>query len=693
MFIFLLLNTLVLACAFLIVHKALGIRGAIDSIIALFVVFLSQIVAIELILGLFGVLYLKNVILLSCILFLSVFWTTRAKEFVLPPLNFTSYFNKILSNKIFCFVFSVTAAFAIVKILVNLLNPPFGWDSLNYHFTFPVEWLKHGNLNVPIVVFDDPSPTYYPLNGSLFYCWLILPFKSVFLADLGQVPFFAIGVASVYGISRKLGLSRAYAFYSAALFILIPNFFKQLQVAYVDVMVGSLFLVAVNFLLLLKDKFNLGNTLIYGLSLGLLIGTKTVALPYSVLLIIPFLVILVKNFKLAGLGLVVMLCVLIFGGFSYFRNFIETGNPLYPLDFNSFNLHILKGVIDKTVYSSHFASSDYSFAKMMFHEGLGAQSLLLVLPGILLAFPLAFFKRRKELDFIKAYFLIMPIFMYLVYRFVIPLGNLRYLYGLMGLGMALGFYVFDLLKINRSAVNILVLLCVFVSFPELAKKQELVSSIILSAAFFICLSGFGRIKMRGKRIAVILLLILGFFLWAEAFYKKNEFPRYFKMVKYSGFWPDAARAWDWLNRNTSGNNIAYTGRAVPFPLYGSDFKNNVYYISVNKVQPAKLQYFNNSRYVYEPGFESLLKTIEQDNNYRGKPDYNVWVENLGKANIDYLFVYSLQQTKSIIFPLEDSWAKANASKFELLFSNNTIHIYRLENHGLPSDRQIHKVIK
>ena len=186
--------------------------------------------------------------------------------------------------------------------------------------------------------------------------------------------------------------------------------------------------------------------------------------------------------------------------------------------------------------------------------------------------------------------------------------------------------------------------------------------------------------MYSKQVTVLVLFFLftfGFFLWAEGFYKKNEFSRYHKMVKYSGFWPDAAKAWDWLNNETTGNNIAYAGRAVPFPLYGSGLKNNVYYASVNMIQPAKLHYFNNSKYEYGPGFESLLKTIEQDNNYRGHPDYNIWLDNLGKANTDYLFVYSLQQTKTTIFPLEDSWAKLHADRFKLIFTNNTINIYKI----------------
>ncbi len=678
--IFLLLNIFVLASSFLIVYKILKIEGAVDSAIALFSLYFSQIVFIELILGLLGRLYLKNVILLSLIFFLGIYLLTRNKKPFFDTINFRMYLGKFLSNKIYIFIFSVVASFLVVKVLINLLNPPFGWDSLNYHFTFAVEWLKHGNLNTPMTIFDDPSPTYYPINGSLFYLWLIMPFKSVFLADLGQLPFFIIAVVSVYCIAQKKGLNKTNSFYSAVLFALIPNFFKQLQIAYVDVMVGGLFLVCVNYLLVLKKDFNLQNVLIYSLSLGLLIGTKTTALPFSILLIIPFLMMLFQADKKIHFGLVFVFIVLVFGGFSYFRNLIQTGNPIYPLDFNLLNTHIFKGVIEKSVYASHFVSSDYSLGKMLFHEGLGAQALLLILPGMFLALPITFLKKRRDLDLSFAYFLLLPVFIYFVYRYIIPLANVRYLYAIMGIGVILGFYLLELLKVKRWMINILVILCIFSSIPSLAKRQELVASLILASALFLILTNFKRIKLLSNKkliLSTIVVSVFSLLFLSEKYYKENEFLRYYKMVKYSGFWPDATKAWDWLNNETVGNNIAYTGRAVPFPLYGSNLENNVYYVSVNKTQPAKVHYFNNSKYEYSKGFESLLKTIEQENNYRGRADYNIWFSNLLKANTDYLFVYSLQQTKTTIFPLEDNWAMTNTDKFKLVFTNNTIHIYKI----------------
>jgi hypothetical protein len=149
------------------------------------------------------------------------------------------------------------------------------------------------------------------------------------------------------------------------------------------------------------------------------------------------------------------------------------------------------------------------------------------------------------------------------------------------------------------------------------------------------------------------------------------------MVKYSGFWPDATKAWDWLNRNTQGNNIAYVGRPVPFPLYGTNFKNCVFYVSVNKKDPVKLHYFLDSHYEWGYDFLSLHQNLEKDGNYRAEANYSVWLNNLIKRKTDYLFIYSLHQTKEIIFPLEDKWAKENPQRFKPVFTNETIHIYKV----------------
>lgn len=694
----------------------------IDSLLSLFLLYLAQIIVTELILGVIGALYLVNVILLNLGIFLFLhfglpkkkpytFAATKPRPLawlrsLLPGANpkqrpsaalgmsWGMDFNyqrikeatlSLFQNRLILLSLAVILGFGITKIFINLVNPPFGWDSLNYHFVFPLEWLKDANLNTPITISDDPSPSYYPINGSLFYLWLIFPFKNVFLADLGQLPFFILAVLSVFNIARRIGINRAYSFYAAVLFLLIPNFFKQLSIAYVDLMVAGLFLACLNFLIALSKEFSWQNTLLYAICQGLFLGTKTVALPYSVLLFPPFIYICLKNNKNINKLLLIaasMSIVIILGGFSYIRNFVETGNPLYPLDFQLMGKTIFKGVMDSGTYQAHFTVQDYRLSKLLFHEGLGPQSLLFILPSVFLALPVTLIKRRKQLDFSLIYLLTLPISLYLIYRFIIPLANTRYLYPLLGIGMIVGFYTAQTLNMPHRIVGAVAAMCILASMAELAKRQELIAGLILTFTLFLLLPYFAK-YLNFKSLLKVPCLILSFILlisallFLEKWYLKNEYPRYLKMIKYSGFWPDAARSWDWLNNNTHGQNIAYVGRPVPFPLYGSRFKNNVYYVSVNKTEPAKLHYFPASYYRWDGDFLNLHRNLEAPGNYRFGADYSLWLNNLKKRAIDYLFIYSLHQIKGIEFPLEDLWAADNPGIFKLVFKNETIHIYRL----------------
>lgn len=681
LFTFFFINILAISSSFLLVYRIFRITRLLDFLIASLLLYFSQIILTLLSLGVLNFLYLQNVILLNLAIFGVIWILGHIKK---PSSSFILY-QKLalelpLTNKTFLLLVSVITAFGLSKLLINLINPPFGWDSLNYHFTFAVEWLKNANLNMPPVVFDDPSPSYYPINGSLIYLWLMLALKNVCFADLGQAPFFILACLAVYGISRKLGQNKEYAFYSTALFLLIPNFFKQLQVAYVDVMVAGLFLACIYLLFLLKDEFSWQNMTLFSLSLGLGLGTKTIALPYSLILLVPFLYLYFKNYRKIGFILIFLFSVFILGGFSYLRNFLETGNPLYPLNFKLFGKAIFSGVMDKAVYKAHFKAEDYALSKMLFHEGLGLQTLIFVLPAVFLGLPVVFLRKRK-VDFMLFYLFAMPLIIYAIYYYVIPLANLRYIYPLLGLGMVIGFLIINDLNIWPNFVKIAVAICVLASASELAKRQELVTGIILTILLFIFLSSIilflAKFKNRKPIIAGFCLAVLISLIFINSYYDKNEFIRYRKMQKYSGFWPDAISAWAWMNNNTTGKNIAYAGRPVPFPLYGTHFKNNVYYVSVNKTDPLQLHYFPNARYKWGYDFLSLHRNLEEKGNYRENPDINIWLGNLFKRNIDYLFVYSLHQIKGIEFPVEDNWALADPVRFKPVFSNATIHIYKI----------------
>lgn len=672
--VFIVTNAIVITSAYLFALQLYRKYSLPDFLISWFLLYLSQIILTELGLGCLNRLYLHNLVILnSTILIITYLFSLRKKAFLLrlEPMDTKS----LIKNRILRLALAVILGFGLVKTSINLVNPPFGWDSLNYHFTFPVEWLKHGNLDMPITVFDDPSPSYYPINGSLFYLWLILPFKSVFLADLGQAPFFILSFIAVYSVSRKIGMDRDFSLLATALFLLTPNFFKQLEIAYVDVMVAGLFLAGAHTLFLLKEEFSYVNVLLFGISLGLLIGTKTIALAYGLILLLPFIYLSLKHIRKSYLLLFFIVPAVVLGGYSYLRNFLGTGNPFYPLDFNLFGKNIFKGVMDMPTYRAHFRIEDYSLGKLLFHEGLGVQTLLLILPAVFLALPTLILKDKKRLDFILGYFLIMPLLLYLVYRYIIPLANTRYLYPFLATGLISGFYTAYKLKIPVKIINFLSVICILASLSEISSHLELITSIIVAFLLFFSLPFIVSLKQLQLRyIAVLIIIALAFL---EKDYLRNEYPRYIKMQDYSGFWPEAISAWNWLNKNTQNDNIAYAGRPVPFPLYGEKFKNNIYYVSVNKVEPVKLHYFPDAKYRWGYDFLSLHKSLEETGNYRSLADSSVWLTHILKKKTDYLFVYSLHQTKETEFPLEDKWAMSSPSNFKPVFSNETIHIYKV----------------
>ncbi|MDD5255021.1 MAG: glycosyltransferase family 39 protein [Candidatus Omnitrophica bacterium] len=694
--IFILMNAAVIVSACKAERVFFRFSRSEDILIAVSVLCLAQVVVTGLLLGMAGGLSLAGLFLINAgvCLFLSLLPGVPARGQNGSSGMAASFFDFLTRDKALRFAFAVLAGFGAAKLCMNLVNPPFGWDSLNYHFTFPVEWLKSGGFDTPITVFDDPSPSYYPINGSLVFLWLMAPLKNVFLADIAQFAFFALSLACVYSIAKKTGLQPRSAFLAAALFAAVPNFFKQLEIAYVDIMVAALLLASVHFLLLLKDDFSRKNILGYGLALGLAIGTKTLALAYAAVLAVPFLMILRKEkgrHRLAAFFAVCATLVLV-GGFMYIRNFLETSNPFYPLNISVAGKTVFQGVIDPQVYKAHFKPGDYSLAKLLFHEGMGAQTILFLLPGVFLAFPLARARGEKPFGLFWGYFFLLPLLLYLVYRYLIPLPNARYLYACLGLGMVCGVYAFEKARVPYRVILALSLLCILASASELSKRGELIASVCAAFLFFFLSApllkyikkGFAT-PIRRAALAVVAVLLLGAL---NSDYIRNEYGRYTGMRRYSGFWPDATAAWQWLDQNTAGHNIAYAGRPVAFPLYGTGFKNDVYYASVNAIDPAKLHYFKAGSYRWGYDFESVHESFLQPQNYRGNADYTVWLANLLRRKTDYLFIYSLHQTDQELWPLEDAWAREHPELFEPLYEQGQIRIYKLRlfNLSVPAEK-------
>ncbi len=685
-FTFLILNGLAGTSSYLIAFRILRLSRSLDQAASWFLVYIAEIMLSVLALGIDGILTLQKLALFhALVLILLIIHTRKLKSLPFNTANIAHALQELNASRFARLGLSTIIAFSCIKIFINLTNAPLGWDCLNYHFVFPVEGIHHGNLQTPIIINDDPAPTYYPLNGSFWYFWLMIPFQSAFFANIGQIPFFIMTFFMIFAIARAYGLNRAYSLLPAILFILIPNVFKHYKLAYVDMMVAAYFVTSAYFLLRLSERYKRGEVIAFALSTGLLIGTKTIALPYSILLIIPFALVSLMHVKKGGLKLCVAACMIIFllSAFSYIRNWIQTGNPLYPLQISFFNKVFWKGVLDSVTYRAHFTPKDYALSKLLFHEGLGAQTILFILPAALCAFPVWFMKRTVKRDWMKGYLLALPILIFAVYRFIVPLANTRYLYPCLALGIVAAMVTLRMLTIPQRIVTIIATLCIFACIPELDKNIALVFGILLTAILFFIFSrkkNIGTIAIYSQKPSTWLaigIVISAVIIVLNNAYSKLEFKRYGQSSRLSGFWPEAIEGWDWLNQHTTGNTIAYVGRPVPYPLYGTRFKNDVRYVSVNAQEPAKLHLYPKSWYSWGFDFESQHVNMMRENNYRGNADYTTWLENLRKAKADFLFIYSLHQTLHIIFPIEEEWASAHPDVFKPEFSNDVVRIYSI----------------
>jgi len=676
--------------SWLFARSYFDLRSISDLILVSFLLLFAQIVFVELILGSIGQFYFFNVFIAHLLILVLAVWSYRKKKIShlsRPDLEVFTNSNLIL------FAVSILFAFFFVKSYLNLINPPISPDSLQGHLAFPATWIMHGNLENRLCIFgatpvvhpgsiETTAGTYYPINAQLFFAWLMLPLRNAFLGDLGEVPFYIIGIIAVYAILRQYNVGKKLAGLSGFLWALIPNIFKQLKTAsQVDVICAVLFLLIFYTLLMLRKNFTLRNSLLFGIAVGLFVGTKIINLVWLAALmpVICYMLYLgVKTAKAAlskifyNLG-VIVLCIILFGGYMYLKNFILLGNPVFPVDLTIFGKTIFKGLIDNATYAIKIAPGDgFNFMRITFREGLGLQFLFFVLPGTFV--PLFFYQFLKKNKYSVAEYMLIfatPLIMFILYKAYVNVFVVRYLFPYISFGLLTAIIFVTRFSRGNRYLATAAFISIFAASFELANGYELVVSILLSMLFFTGLviykdkvAAFYRGKKFSKFMLISLFLVLLFLIYSNDKYDREEFDRYPKIFSKKEAWQaDIGRGWKRLNELTAaGSRVAYTGRQEVYPFFGTRFKNEVKYISVNEKDAAPYN--------------------KPDGLYRKIKNFSAWKENLKKDNIEYLFIalpFALNRESDdpSKFPIEDEWAASHSDNFKLVFSNSLSHIYKV----------------
>jgi hypothetical protein len=684
MIILLLANAIVALSAFILVKVFFPERKGVDSFLLGFLFLWAQIILVETVLGTIGKFYLYPIVLAHCaiLLFLAVF-ASRVKT---RPVEFDFAF--LLRDKLLLFVIAVFLGFFMPLFFINLVNPPFYVDSQTYHLAFPALWIKQGNLVNPLVIWGTPrgvpafsAVTYYPINAQLFFAWLILPLKNAFLADLGEAPFYLVGILAIYSILRKYGLRREAALFCGFLWVLIPNLLRQmLYGSMIDVICAATLLLVLNELLIFKEELNLKNALILGIGLGVFIGTKILNVVWAAAFLPLFLYCLGKNYRRTGaknsaaaIGIIIIFTIL-FGGYIYIKNFVHTGNPVYPITINLFGRCMFHGLADSAAYGRVLGAT-VRFPDILWKEGLGGQFLLFVLPGTFI--PWLFFRsikgKAKPMGEYLSLF-VAPALMALFYFAVIKIGWVRYLFPWLGIGIIATVIFLSKFAWGEKYLYGAGVIAVIASITKFANGPLLAVSLILTLLVFVlCLfaekKGLStKIVFNFKISAIIVLVTIVLSSWLNMDYDKNEFARYpVTLSKKEANQRGLIFGWQWLNSHTgTGKRIALVGRPEIYPLLGTRLKNEVFCVPVN----AK-------------SFDAYAPT---DGFYRREKDFGVWLMNLRKMRADYIFIAwpgedDSESKDTSVFPVEDGWCRHNPGYFKTVFFNSLVHIYLFADKG------------
>jgi hypothetical protein len=226
----------------------------------------------------------------------------------------------------------------------GLLLPPLSWDSLTYHMTIAARWVQDGGYSP--MPFPDALWDYghYPNGGELIAAFLLLPFHSDLLANCTALPFLLLAGAATCALARELGAGLRDALLLAAVVMVSPPLFAYVTTQYVDVQVTAEALAAALFLVRSLRTGASGDRLLAFAAVGLAAGTKQSALALCAVGTVVLIGSALRRRSWTGVPASLLAMIAVSAPW-YLRNWIETGNPLFPFAVTIGGRELLAGSI------------------------------------------------------------------------------------------------------------------------------------------------------------------------------------------------------------------------------------------------------------------------------------------------------------------------------------------------------------
>lgn len=215
-------------------------------------------------------------------------------------------------------------------------------DVVSFHLPNVVAWIQEGSLWGIHDWIPNRAPGNYPQTGDVFMLAAVLPWDSDFLVRFVGYPFLGLAGLATYAAGRELSAPAGLAALTAGAVIAMPAVGYIALLGLADPEMLGTFAAGAFFLLRhwrTGDGFDL---LLAGLGLGLCFGTRWYAVPAVVAVVAVWagaaLAQRRPRFMRDAAALVGLVAAL--GGFWLVRNWIESGNPVFPVKVAPFGITI-----------------------------------------------------------------------------------------------------------------------------------------------------------------------------------------------------------------------------------------------------------------------------------------------------------------------------------------------------------------
>ena len=369
--------------------------------------------------------------------------------------------SKIITSLLYI----VISVFVIIELFLNL-TPPISRDALIHHLAIPKLWLMHGGF------YEMPwaSFSYYPMNIDLLYL-IPLYFKNDIIPKFIHLAFgLGIGLLVYRYLKNRFGGN--WGLLGFLIFFSTPVVIRLSTTAYVDL--GMVFFTTASVLAWIKwqdEDYKYTKWLVLSaVCMGLAAGSK-----YNALIAWFFLNLMVvyyysrdtkKGLQSVKCGVIFFVITLLVVSPWFIKNYIQTGNPLFPLFDHFFRfLHHTGGAGGAVAATadSNWASSIFQRRGIMFGEGFwetffvpiriffqGKDSSPQFFDGVLnpiliVMLPFAFLKRDYSRDktfflLFSAFFLLMACFLTIIrIRYILPIIPLMAILSVMGIRNLVGW--------------------------------------------------------------------------------------------------------------------------------------------------------------------------------------------------------------------------------------------------------------